>query len=97
MTKLVRVARTKGSPLWVNDHMRHDAKYMPTAEVTDNNPVRQAEFWLIEDRDVDVFIKYMAEANPGVDVEVYGMEKVGHCPAAEFVIKAVTEDGILPA
>lgn len=42
-------------------------------------------------------LKEIATRNPGCEVEMYRMEKVGQCPAGDFTGKRVDADGsILP-
>lgn len=55
------------------------------------------DFFLVESNESDKFVELMAQKFPGCDIEMYAMAKVGHCPAGEFAMKRVTEDGILPA
>jgi hypothetical protein len=62
-----------------------------------SNFSKEAEFVLVDDRDVDAALAALAEQNPGYEVRVYGLEKVGQCPAAPMVVKEVTAHGVLPS
>jgi hypothetical protein len=93
MLKLVRVARTKEVPFYFQK-LDRDIDVIPckSTELYE----RDAEFFLIDDEDLEVFVQIMAEKFPGTDIEVWERKAVGHCPPGEFALKKVTEDGILP-
>lgn len=58
---------------------------------------RQAEFFYVDERDLETYILAFATANPGYEVRTYNLESVSQCPAAPLVTKTVSADGILPA
>lgn len=76
------------------------------AEVTGFNPdrvpdnvhktARNIMFFSVPDKKVAAFVEYAAKQNPGCEVQVYTLEKVGQCPAGDYVMKDVTKDGVLP-
>ena len=49
-----------------------------------------------EEHQVDALMRLLARDNLGAEVMVFRLEKVGQCPAGDFVEKDVTEDGTLP-
>jgi hypothetical protein len=56
-----------------------------------------AEFVYVDERDVEEYMRVLAENNPGCEVRVYALEQVAECPAAEIVVKKVSAHGVLPA
>lgn len=98
--KILRVNRNlPGEHIHFGDGMFHrDVILLGAREVPPGAQYeRLGEFFLIDDRDVDVALEMFARANPGCDVEIYTMEKSGQCPAGDFVARTVTKDGKLPA
>lgn len=57
---------------------------------------KEGEFFLVEEDDVELFLKLFAEANPGHEVQVYTLTQSAQCPAGPMVVKKVTKDGVLP-
>ena len=66
-----------------------------TAEGVQKN-TRNISFFLVHDKKVDAFVEYASKQNPGCEIQVYTMSKVGQCPAGDYVVKDVTKDGVLP-
>lgn len=91
---LVRIARTEPEIMY-HRAVDREMEFLPTVKV--ENVERDAEVFFVNENRVDDVVRLLSEKNPGVDVEVYDLTWVGHCPAAEFVLKKVTADGILPA
>lgn len=97
--KLIRVKRGRGVQMFV-EGMRRELYALPQAREFHQeygDATTDCDFFLVDDREVDQAMKALGTRNLGMDIEVYNLEKVGHCPAADFVIKVVNEDGVLPA
>lgn len=101
MDKLITVERNDGSetPLYWDDINVEATAYHPPSPPQNQNrlTMTNVSLWLVKPKDVDRFVKYAAEKNPGCEIQVWHLEKVGQCPAGDFVQKDVTKDGILPA
>lgn len=57
----------------------------------------RAEFFFVEEKEIDRIVGVMASENPGKDIKVYDLVQVSTCPAAPLITKKVTKDGVLPA
>lgn len=66
-------------------------------DVDRTNYQKEGEFFLVSETDVDDALRILATANPGCEVRVYNIEQIAQCPAAEMVVKKVSEHGILPS
>lgn len=103
MRKLVRVVRSNFTPevAFQDVRMRRLPYAIIPASKLDferSNFVKDGEFFLCEEGpDLEIAVRALAEANPGCEVQVYGMEQAAQCPAAPMVVKKVTAEGILPA
>jgi hypothetical protein len=95
--KLVRVAKTRERSVYFPDIRvyAHPMAINPDEGRADVE-LTECEFFVVGDRDVDAVVKYLAENNPGKEVQVYELQKVSVCPAAEMVTKQVSKEGILP-
>ena len=95
---LVEVDRGNATPVYVENLDRdviviaQDRYDMPDG----HDVLRKGTFFHTDDRNVDSLMQALARANPGCDINVYRLEKVGHCPAGEYVAKQVTKAGTLP-
>jgi hypothetical protein len=100
MTKLLRVKRAFNQPRYTNIG-RYEPMFIPGIPYRGGDEgmdiATTQEFFLVDDRWVDDLMKVLAQLNPGCEVEVYKMEKVGQCPAGDYVAKEVSKDGLLPA
>lgn len=97
--KLVHVKRAGSIQFYFGEDMPREPKYFNVSKIDLDDAVpivKQASFFEVNDEGVDLFLRKCAENNPGCEVEVYTLEQVGQCPAAEFVAKKVSVDGILP-
>lgn len=95
--KLVRIDRGDALNIYLN------AVGIEVEAITPNKPDRNDEYSLsncslffVPDKHVKTLVERAAKANPGCEIQVFSMEKVGQCPAGDFVMKDVTKDGILP-
>lgn len=105
--KLVRVQRHDPSPIYFDGHQHNQVYIIATDKVDEpddslGGPVggpavmREAEFFLIDEIDIKHCLEQLARYNPGCEVQVYGLEHTGICPAGPLVMKRVTADGVLP-
>jgi hypothetical protein len=106
--KLVRVAKTRERSVYFPDIRVYAHPMAINPEQVDSGfrngddegradvELTECEFFVVGDRDVDAVVKYLAENNPGKEVQVYELQKVSVCPAAEMVTKQVSKEGILP-
>jgi hypothetical protein len=65
-------------------------------EKYDGQSAVQGTVFFPEEYQVDTLVRMLASKNPGAEIMVFRLEKVGQCPAGDFVEKNVTEDGTLP-
>ena len=102
MTKLVRVCRTEELSASMPSNRRSgEVRVINPREVKDevySSFAYQGEFFLFEQEgpELEVAIEWLANNNPGKDIEVWNLESVALCPAGPLVRKQVTKDGILP-
>lgn len=98
MRKLVRVSRTPEQEAFFGE-LRHGGMGINPPHVDNMELFRHmgGEFFMIDERDLTVAIQYLAEENPGKEVQVYDLVSISVCPAAEMITKQVTKEGILPA
>lgn len=100
--KLVRIVRTGFTPEFVMPEIR--LRSLPQAIIPQNRELdhersdfmREGEFYLVEEAELDIQVQQFAEKNPGREVQVWNLEQVAECPAAAMVRKKVTKEGILP-
>jgi hypothetical protein len=93
---LVEVSRLETIPIYA-EALERDVDVFYTEKYAGEGPVlKKGVFFHVNDRDVDKLMEALAKENPGCDINVYRLEKVGHCPAAEYVTKQVTKNGTLP-
>lgn len=96
--KLVRVNRFNQGTMFFMDGLRREPRYLRAPDWQEGDSVERTQsFFLVDEVEVERFVELMASLNPGCDVEVYSMERVGHCPAGDYTIKVVSDDGVLPA
>lgn len=103
MKKLLRVVRSKYTPD-VNIHAEGiRLRTLPMAilparllEIERSDFLRDGEFFLVEERDVDNMLMAFAQGNPGCEIQIWNHEASAECPAAPMVVKKVTPDGVLP-
>lgn len=62
----------------------------------DEYTLRNCSLFNVAEKHVKLFVERAAQANPGCEIQVFSLERVGQCPAGDFVMKDVTKDGILP-
>lgn len=98
--KLIRVARTQGLNVFY-DHLplRGNVQGIspPEVDYERGDSASEYQFYIVTlDVDVDHVVAHLAEKNPGKEIQVFKLEAISICPAAEMVTKRVTEDGILP-
>lgn len=99
--KLIRVARTKGMGVFYDGtiHIRGAIEGISPSEVDldRGDSVLDYQFFTVAlDADVEPLVAYLADKNPGKEIQVFGLEAISICPAAEMVTKRVTQDGVLP-
>jgi hypothetical protein len=97
--KLVRIVRTGRKEAFLSDHIHQNKRaYFIEPAKLDERPIhRTAEFFEIEDIDLEATVKLFATSNPGMEVQVYQMTQESICPAGDMVTKQVTKEGILPS
>ena len=70
---------------------------LPTNAIDHDRPYLQThDFFTCRKEDVEAALTAIAQARSGCEVAHYTLASVGTCPAAPFVMKKVTEEGILP-
>lgn len=103
MPKLIRVVRNQWSP---EVHVPREVaritrnvRAVMTKEIFADrtNFITEAEFFIVDDADVESFMRGLAENNPGMDIESYTLEQSARAPAGAVVFKKVTKSGVLPA
>jgi hypothetical protein len=97
--KLIRVARRNQQMGVLLDTSERENRLLNPEHVAveAHSPARLGSFFLVEESEVDAIHQELAEINPGLEVEVYALERSGQCPPGTFRPKLVTKDGILPA
>lgn len=96
---LLRVKRSNSWEFFVDGTRNHPRVVLTRAVERDDNEDyrRVGEFFEVEERDVEVVMRILAEMNPGCEVQAHTLSSTGTCPAAEYVLKKVSKDGVLPS
>jgi hypothetical protein len=100
MKKLIRVKRAMTREMYAVVGGRYEIKAIPGVAIRDDDAVdlsAACEFFVVEERGHEQVMQELAKLNPGCEVELFVLQKVGQCPAGDFVAKEVTKDGLLPA
>ena len=97
---LVRIKRKSGVEFYGGDRFARHPRYFGSPRVDnheDAEPIKQAEFFEVHERDLATAMRQFADQNPGCEVIAYAMTHSAITPPGEFVLKQVTKDGVLPA
>lgn len=65
-------------------------------DMDEHNMVRDGEFFLVNQVDVEFFQRHLAQNNPGREVRVYSLESSAQTTIGPVAMKRVTADGVLP-
>lgn len=97
MQKLVLISKGDEFNIYLDDvGIEVEVVPVPKTDRHENLNLKNTSLFLVDDRHVKLFVQKAAQKNPGSEIKVFSLEKVGQCPAGDFVMKDVTKDGILP-
>lgn len=91
------VERDQAFPTYIPE-MEAECKVMPLEKYDgEGSALRKGTVFYVEDHLLDRMLEVLAKANPGCNVAVLKLERVGHCPAGDLAIKQVSKAGMLPS
>lgn len=106
MKRLIQVVRRRGergTTFMFQNGERLPSRQEPVALIPQpvneefGDFVRQAEFFLAREDDVEFMVNILAQYNPGCEVRVYAIESSAQTTVGPVVHKRVTKDGVLPS